>query len=467
MTDEKIIPNSNDVLMGRGGTNNKHVGNENFRILAQRRSIQYASSSKQNKTQIHASLLLDVFNMRPPGRFIRKDRKSKEWIKVDIDEALEKASRTLREAVAKHSPSTISNYPSLKQTSILDQSSNLLLAPTTTSSESSGTQRKRMQSEITPTSMMSLSTSKQQRGPSHSTSSVLSTIHPLHRHQMINKAQDHTMIRTISSTTSSSSSRPQQNETKLRPFTTRPDGEAKMDGDADVYCKEVSSWLSKQDRADHDTSSCCSESFLAAAADGGTQHGSTSTSGYAFSTTKTDQKWVEAAASLPSFTTNSLLNSFSSQQTTTTAVASRMTRDMGVVDFQKEQQQHHHHYYDVIQHQQEPITDSFSASENNKGNLLMIPPAPKSLDDIPPKKQYEIKSSSSNNLLKEEEKQQKEERVTINVAAAASSSLGGNDACALSLDEEDDEQQGLDPRTYSTLMEIFSDDKESNTTSAE
>ena len=463
MADEKIIPNSNDVLMGRGGTNNKHVGNENFRILAQRRSIQYASSSRNNKSQIHAALVEDVFNMRPPGRFIRKDRKSKEWIKVDIDEALEKASRTLREAVAKHSPSTISNYPSLKQTSILDQSSNLLLAPTTTSSESSGTQRKRMQSEITPTSMMSLSTSKQQRGPSHSTSSVLSTIHPLHRHQMINKAQDHTMIRTISSTTSSSSSRPQQNETKLRPFTTRPDG------DADVYRKEVS-WLSKQDRADHDTSSCCSESFLAAAAaDGGTQHGSsTSTSGYAFSTTKTDQKWVEAAASLPSFTTNSLLNSsFSSHHTTTAVVASRMTRDMRVVDFQKEQQQHHHHYYDVIQDQQEPITDSFSASENNKGNLLMIPPAPKSLDDIPPKKQYEIKSSSSNNLLKEEEKQQKEERVTINVAAAASSSLGGNDACALSLDEEDDEQQGLDPRTYSTLMEIFSDDKESNTTSAE
>ena len=95
-----IVPHKNDILMGRGGTNNKHIGNQKFRKLAESKLIQYSTCSRKKKPTIYRGLVMEVFSMKPPGRFLKKDKKTGQWIRVGLDNALDKASRTLRDAVA-------------------------------------------------------------------------------------------------------------------------------------------------------------------------------------------------------------------------------------------------------------------------------------------------------------------------------------------------------------------------------
>ena len=102
-----IVPHENDILMGRGGTNNLHIGNQKFRKLAERKIIQYSTCSRKEKPTIYRGLVLEVFNMTPPGRFLTKDKKSGRWTRVALDKALEKASRMLRDAVAAYNSGTL------------------------------------------------------------------------------------------------------------------------------------------------------------------------------------------------------------------------------------------------------------------------------------------------------------------------------------------------------------------------
>uniref|UniRef100_A0A7S1USB0 DUF6824 domain-containing protein n=1 Tax=Grammatophora oceanica TaxID=210454 RepID=A0A7S1USB0_9STRA len=95
----KIVPHENDVLMGRGGKNNQHVGNEKLRALARGQSENYRMSSKKGKSYISRELVKDVRNMSPPGRFLKKQANG-EWIDVGDEVAREKASQVLRDAVA-------------------------------------------------------------------------------------------------------------------------------------------------------------------------------------------------------------------------------------------------------------------------------------------------------------------------------------------------------------------------------
>lgn len=73
-------PHQNDVLMGRGGKNNQHVGNEQLRGIARGRSLDYQNASKKGKSSISRELVRIVREMKPPGRyvyqchfFVRKD----------------------------------------------------------------------------------------------------------------------------------------------------------------------------------------------------------------------------------------------------------------------------------------------------------------------------------------------------------------------------------------------------------
>ena len=428
MTDEKIIPNSNDVLMGRGGTNNKHVGNENFRILAQRRSIQYASSSKQNKTQIHASLLLDVFNMRPPGRFIRKDRKSKEWIKVDIHEAFEKASRTLRDAVSQSYTTSTSNNEHVTTSRFIGRDQpfkNLvLLGGASPSSVSSGAPRprKRKKSDVTSstTSIMSLSTSRRKRqrevSPSslQHTSSFLPTMHPLHRHQ---KTHDDMYC---------SNSITQQSD-KLRPFfLMHPEsnkrhngGLVRRDGDHGSQ-RQVS--LSKLHRGDTTSCTCC-ESF--------TIDTETHCHDSVVSTKTTDPRCV--AAVIPS-TAKTLRNPLFLSPSQHPAF---LTLSLNLDSLQNKLQQHHNL---ILKHQ--PDESSYCGWSNNVN--LSMNPSTTSLRDL--QKHDEIKPQSlSINIMKEGEGM---------VAFNAASKKKTNDSI-MSIEEE---WEGLDPATYTTLMTLFSND---------
>ena len=43
------VPHENDILLGRGGNNNKHIGNEQLRLFAMERVQKYILSTKKIK----------------------------------------------------------------------------------------------------------------------------------------------------------------------------------------------------------------------------------------------------------------------------------------------------------------------------------------------------------------------------------------------------------------------------------
>lgn len=97
---EPIVPNENDILMGRGGKNNQHTGNEKFRKLARLDAKAYSTSSKKIKSNIARGLVMKVRNMQPAGRFLKRNPVTTAWEDVGNEYAREKASQVLRDAVA-------------------------------------------------------------------------------------------------------------------------------------------------------------------------------------------------------------------------------------------------------------------------------------------------------------------------------------------------------------------------------
>lgn len=97
-----IQPHKNDILLGRGGKNNMHVGNEKLRELARKVADQYHRSSKKEKSYLSRSLVQKVLEMDPPGRFLRRHPKQNFWEDKsdDEDKAREKCAQVLRDAVA-------------------------------------------------------------------------------------------------------------------------------------------------------------------------------------------------------------------------------------------------------------------------------------------------------------------------------------------------------------------------------
>jgi hypothetical protein len=63
-------PHENDVLMGRGGKNNQHSGNERLREIARERCEDYCAATKKGKSEISRELVRRVREMTPPGRCV-------------------------------------------------------------------------------------------------------------------------------------------------------------------------------------------------------------------------------------------------------------------------------------------------------------------------------------------------------------------------------------------------------------
>mmetsp|Transcript_22772 Transcript_22772/g.34454 ORF Transcript_22772/g.34454 Transcript_22772/m.34454 type:complete len:341 (-) Transcript_22772:72-1094(-) len=99
-SEEDIEPHENDILMGRGGKNNQHVGNEKLRGFARLESENYRVASKKGKSNISRELVKKVRELDPPGRFLRKNNLTGEWEDVGDDIAREKTSQVLRDAVS-------------------------------------------------------------------------------------------------------------------------------------------------------------------------------------------------------------------------------------------------------------------------------------------------------------------------------------------------------------------------------
>ena len=95
-------PSENDILLGRGGKNNKNEGNEKLRILCRKNASKYAKSSKTEKALIIDSLLGKVFGPESLTRFLFKNKDSGHWEVAGRSTAREKVSQALRDAVYEH-----------------------------------------------------------------------------------------------------------------------------------------------------------------------------------------------------------------------------------------------------------------------------------------------------------------------------------------------------------------------------
>jgi hypothetical protein len=96
-----IHVHDNDILMGRGGKSNMHVGNENLRQLARAEVQQYEKADKNTKSIMAIQLVAQVHSLTPPGRFLKRDTTTMTWQLVPAEWAREKASQCLRDSVSK------------------------------------------------------------------------------------------------------------------------------------------------------------------------------------------------------------------------------------------------------------------------------------------------------------------------------------------------------------------------------
>jgi hypothetical protein len=108
-TGSKIGPN--DVLLGRGGYNYKHSGNESFRELAKSLAQRYMISSKTEKSRISKEMVNNVLKKDPPGRFLKRIKEGV-YEEVGFIVAREKASQCLRDASAALTAGTTTDFDS-------------------------------------------------------------------------------------------------------------------------------------------------------------------------------------------------------------------------------------------------------------------------------------------------------------------------------------------------------------------
>ena len=84
-----VKPDINDVIYGKGAGANNHSGNKYFRNLVQEHQDAYLFDAKNNyeKYLITMTILTNIRNLSPPGRFIMQDKGSKLWNDVSDDKA--------------------------------------------------------------------------------------------------------------------------------------------------------------------------------------------------------------------------------------------------------------------------------------------------------------------------------------------------------------------------------------------
>lgn len=88
--------NENDVLFGRGGATNNHVGNKTFRVMVTDHQAEYLGARKKDKALISKRIVRLI--REKGGRFLRRGNEGL-WIEVGDKKAAEKTSQALREGL--------------------------------------------------------------------------------------------------------------------------------------------------------------------------------------------------------------------------------------------------------------------------------------------------------------------------------------------------------------------------------
>jgi len=89
--------NPNDVLCGRGGLTNSHVGNKRYRYVVAEYQQEYLKARKNEKKDIARRIVARI--KENGGRFLKRSADSIVWSEVTEKKAVEKTSQALREGL--------------------------------------------------------------------------------------------------------------------------------------------------------------------------------------------------------------------------------------------------------------------------------------------------------------------------------------------------------------------------------
>lgn len=89
--------NENDVLCGRGGATNTHIGNKRFRAVVAEYQEEYLRARKKEKALIALQVVERI--KQNGGRFLKRDNISDVWVEVPTKKAVGKTGQALREGL--------------------------------------------------------------------------------------------------------------------------------------------------------------------------------------------------------------------------------------------------------------------------------------------------------------------------------------------------------------------------------
>jgi hypothetical protein len=101
------LPRQMDVLCGRGGGINKHVGNRMYRRVVEYNKSMYRHVPKRHRMLVSQSIVQTILN--EGGRFLQADGSSSRWKEIPFRRAVQKTSQALRERVEDESSSVASD----------------------------------------------------------------------------------------------------------------------------------------------------------------------------------------------------------------------------------------------------------------------------------------------------------------------------------------------------------------------
>jgi hypothetical protein len=87
----------NDVLLGRGGATNHHIGNKRYRAIVAESQEVYLAAKKKEKVVIAEAIVARVH--QNGGRFLTRGSGSDEWVLVPTKRSIAKTSQALREGL--------------------------------------------------------------------------------------------------------------------------------------------------------------------------------------------------------------------------------------------------------------------------------------------------------------------------------------------------------------------------------
>lgn len=95
-----LVPGENDVIHGKGYSILKRPGNKYYRSLIVSIIEDYDAAPKSLKGIFAHQIVNHIYNLTPPGRFLRKDLDSEAYFLVGKEEAVRKARQALRDRKA-------------------------------------------------------------------------------------------------------------------------------------------------------------------------------------------------------------------------------------------------------------------------------------------------------------------------------------------------------------------------------